>query len=292
MGVLQQFNALIWSWAEMLRALRRRVALVPFGIYAAVQSAVLLVFIGFTVRPLSWFVPGLMSAWLGPRAVHYPNNLIMLRAVMGRTDIVLSVVLGGLVAGAAAYLFSAFYSGSRERFPAGWRAAVRRYVPILAVALLVTVVAQAIVRIPMSMWGHFADVRPLRFRLLRMVLTGTVILVQALFVYVIPAIVIDAKRWGAAVAGSMALAVRTPITTLFVVGVPAAVELLPAWLMRNSNVIVYRFAPELLILGMFLWIVTIAVINYATVGSATRFYLHATQIDEPAERAGEGAGDE
>lgn len=292
MGVVQQFNALIWSWAEMLRALRRRVALVPFGIYAAVQSVVLLVFIGFTVRPLSWFVPGLMSAWLGPRAVHYPNNLIMLRAVMGRADIVLSVILGGLVAGAAAYLFSAFYSGNPERFSTGWRAAVRRYLPMLAVALLVTVVAQAVVRIPMSLWGHFADVRPLRFRLLRMILTGAVILVQALSVYAIPAIVIDARRWGRAIAGSVALAVRSPITTLFIVGVPAAVELLPAWLMRNTNVIVYRFAPELIILGMFLWIITIAVINYATVGAATRFYLHATQVDGPIERAGEGGGDE
>ncbi len=53
MGVVQQFNALIWSWAEMFRALRRRAALAPFLIYAGVQTLILLMFLGFTAPPFA-----------------------------------------------------------------------------------------------------------------------------------------------------------------------------------------------------------------------------------------------
>ena len=281
MGVVQQFNALFWSWSEMLRALRRRVALGPFWVYAGAQVAALLMLLGFTVRPFSLFVPSLLKWSFGTEALHYPNNLIAMRAAMGQLDIVLSVVLGALVTASAVHIFSAFYGGERESFVAGWREGAARYAPALAVAIVVSLIAQLVVRVPMTVWGGLADTSPLKYRLLRVVLIGAVLVVQALFVYAIPAVVIDTKRVGSALGSSMAIALRSPITTGLIIGVPAALELLPAWIMRNSAVIVYRFSPEFLTFGMFLWIAVIFLMNYATIGAATRFYLHATQMDEP-----------
>ncbi|MEA3409128.1 MAG: hypothetical protein U9Q95_02160, partial [Candidatus Eisenbacteria bacterium] len=84
------------------------------------------------------------------------------------------------------------------------------------------------------------------------------------------------------------LAFRNPVTTLLLVAVPAALELFPAWLMKNSSVIIYRFSPELLAVGMLIWIVVILFINYATVGAATRFYLHATADQGSSSEPGEG----
>jgi hypothetical protein len=75
--------------------------------------------------------------------------------------------------------------------------------------------------------------------------------------------------------------VRNPLTSLLLVGVPAAVELIPAWIMRSSSVIIYRFTPEFLVVGMVIWIIAIFFINYATTGAVTRFYLHGTANEAP-----------
>ena len=288
MGVVQQFNALIWSWAEMFRALRRRVALAPFLIYAGVQTVILLMLLGFTAPPLRFFVPALLRWRFGDQALHYPNNLMVLRGALGQTDIILSVFLGALVTAAAVHLFASFYGGRKERLSAGMAVGASKYVPALVMALVVAVLSQVAVRVPMSIWGGLADTSPLRFRMLRVILIGVVLAVQAVFVYGIAAVVVDNKRVGAALAGTAALAFRNPVTTLLLVAVPAAFELLPAWLMRNSSVIIYKFSPELLAVGMLIWIVIILLINYATVGAATRFYLHATADEGRSGEPGEG----
>ncbi len=287
MGMVQQFNALIWSWAEMFRALRRRVALAPFLIYAGVQTLILLMLLGFTVPPLRFFVPALLRWRFGDQALHYPNNLMVLRGALGQTDIILSVFLGALVTAAAVYLFASFYGGRKERPSEGLAVGVSKYVPALVIALVVAVLSQVAVRVPMSIWGGLADTSPMRFRMLRVILIGVVLALQAVFVYGIAAVVVDNKRVGAALAGTVALAFRNPVTTLLLVAVPAALELLPAWLMRNSSVIIYKFSPELLAVVMLIWIVVILFINYATVGAATRFYLHATADEGPSSEPGE-----
>lgn len=288
MGVVQQFNALIWSWAEMFRALRRRTALAPFLIYAGVQTVVLLMLLGFTIPPLRLFVPALLRWRFGEQALHYPNNLLALRGALGQADLVLSVFLGALVTAAAVHLFASFYIKQRALLSAGLAVGRSKYVPALAVTLIVAVLSQIVVRLPMSIWGGLADSSPMRFRLLRLLLIGVVLAVQAIFLYGIAAVVVNGKRLGAALGSTVALASRNPVTTLLLVAVPAALELLPAWLMRNSSVIIYRFSPEFLVVGMFLWIVVILFINYATVGAATRFYLHATANEGPSSEPGEG----
>jgi len=250
MSVAQQFNVLIWSWAEMLRALRRRAALAPLLIYAGVQTLILLMLLGFTVPPLRFFVPALLRWRFGGEALHYPNNFMVLRGALGQADIILSVFLGALVTAAAVYLFVSFYSGRKERFSVGLAVGASKYVPALVVALVVAVLSQVLVRVPMSIWGGLADTSPLRFRVLRVMLIGVVLVVQAVFVYGIAAVVVDNKRVGGALASTVTLAFRNPVTTLLLVAVPAALELLPAWFMRNSSVIIYRFSPELLAVGM------------------------------------------
>lgn len=226
MGVVQQFNALVWSWAETFRALRRRTALAPFVIYAGVQTVVLLMLLGFTVPPLRFFVPALMRWRFGEAALHYPNNLLALRGALGQVDLVLSVLLGALVTAAAVHLFYSFYMKQRASLSEGFAVGRSTYLPVLAVALTVAVLSQVVVRVPMSFWGGLAESSPMKFRILRIALIGAVLAVQAIFVYGIVAVVVDGKRLGAALSGSVSLAFRKPVTTLLLVAIPAALELL------------------------------------------------------------------
>ena len=56
MGLIEQINALIWSWVETFRAFGRRVTLLPFVIYTAAQAAILAAIAGFAYPVVSWFM--------------------------------------------------------------------------------------------------------------------------------------------------------------------------------------------------------------------------------------------
>jgi len=276
MRLSEQVNALLWSWSETLRALRRRAALGPLLVYAAAQTAALLALAFFAYPPLSAVVAPALKWRFGERALHYPNNLFVLRPALGEVDVPLSVLFGSLTAGAAAIAFAAFYHGRRERFAASWRAASPCYLPLVGAAAITTALSQVISRVPLSFWGHLAEDSPSRFRLLRLVTIALVIAVQALMVYAIPAIAAGKRRFGPAVLGSLRLAVRQPVVTYLIVAAPAALELFPAWLARESDVIAIRFSPELLIGVMLIWIAVILLASYATLGAATRLFVHST----------------
>lgn len=277
MRFIEQVNTLLWGWLEMLRAFRRRAALAPLLIYAGAQTVVLLGLVFFAYPPFSTVVAPALTWRFGSQALHYPNNLFVLRGALGQADLPLSVVLGPLTLGAAAVVFAAFYAGRRERLGTAFRWAGVSYLPLLSVAALTTALAQGAARLPLALWGYLAEDSPNRFRLVRFATVAVVLAIQALFVYAIPSIAAGRMRLGAAIAGSFRLALRQPVTTYFVVAVPAAFELLPAWLARKSDVIALRLSPEFLAVVMLVWIAVILLANYAVVGAATRLFVHLTE---------------
>ncbi len=281
MDLVQQFNALIWSWSEMLSALRRRVALGPLLIYAAAQLAVLAILAFFAYPPFASTVAPLIQWRLGEAALHYPTCFLALRASFGQADVVLSVLLGGAATAAAVWLFASYYTGGDDGAGDGWREAFRRYVPVAIAVLVTTVLVQLVSRIPTTFWGHLADARPARFRIIRMASIAAVLAVQALFIYVIPYVMLARRRIGGAIGGSIALALKNPVTTYLIVAVPTVLELLPAWLARNGTTIAYRFAPEGLTVVLVVWVIVILYSTFFTLGAATRFFLYATQNEGP-----------
>jgi hypothetical protein len=279
----EQFNALIWGWAETFRALGRRVGLGPFLVYAAVQTLVVVAIGWFAAPGFRWAMVPLLGWRFGDAALHYPTNFLALRSGLAQADIVLSIVLGALVSGAAVHMLASFWSGSESEAGEGWREAGRRYLPLLVVAAVTLLVSQFLTRFPMAQWGYLADARPLRFRMLRMAVVAAVMAAQALLVYAPASVMLRGDGPFRAVGRSVRLALRAPITTYLIVAVPTAVELAPAWLSRQSALIAERFSPELLVAVMVVWIIALMFIGYVTLGSSTRLLLHMSRDERDDE---------
>lgn len=277
MRMMQQVNGLLWSWGEMLRALRRGVGLLPFGIYALVQTGVVLAVAAFAYPPFSWFAIPLLRWRFGNGALHYPNNFFILRPALGQVDTFLAVLLGAVLSASAVFLFARFYDGRRARFAEGWRAGAARYFPIVVTSAIVMLTTQLVSRAPFQLWGNLAEESPRRFWLLRLASVLVVLGVQTLFVFAVPYLVVRGRRLLPAIGGSIVLSLRNPLTAYFLVAVPAAFELLPFWLSKQSAIIAYKLTPELLVGVVLVWIAVIAISSYATAGAATRFFVHVTQ---------------
>lgn len=273
-------NALIWSWSETIRALRRGAALWPLTIYAGVQCAILLAVVGFAFPPLSYVIAPALRWRFGEAALHYPSNLFALRPALAQADSVLVVLLGAVLTATAVHAFSEFFAGRRGSFRGSWSAAARRYVPLAVVAAVVMVVTHFMARVPFSFLGGLAEGSPSLFRLVRFGSVGAAIVVQTLFVYTAPGLVVSGTGLGPAVARSFRLAAAAPLTSIFIVGVPAALELLPLWLSRQSANLVRTLSPESLIWVMLLWVLVILIASYATAGAATRFFLLSARDDD------------
>jgi len=286
MGLLKQFNALIWSWSETLRAFRHGVAVAPFAIYTSIHLVLLLGIVWFAYPPMSSIVAPLLRWRVGEMALHYPGNLFALRPALAQADSVLIVFLGSVLTGAAVHMFASFYGGRRERLGAGWAAAVRRYVPLAVVAGVLMLATHFVAQAPFAFMSGLAEDSPGVFRLFRLAAIAIVVVIQALFVYTTPYLVASGRSLMSSVRGSFRLAAVTPVTTLFIVGVPAALELIPLWLTRQSATIAMTMAPEFLIWIMVLWVAIIFVGGYLAAGAATRFFLHSTQDDAATEGGG------
>lgn len=285
MMIVEQFNALFWSWGQMLRALRSRAALLPFAIYAAAQAGILFMLSGFAYPPFSYFVAPVLRWRFGERALHYPDCFLALRSEFGQADMILSILLGSIVLGSAVVLFAAFYSRQRVAFREAWRTAASRYLGLVAVSAIVIALSQLLSAIPVPFWADLAENAPNRLRLLRAGSLFLVLAVQSLFAFAVPYIILSGRRLRAAIRGSFVLALRNPVATFLIIAVPTALELIPLAISQKSETIASRMAPEFMIVVMLLWIGLIFLINYATVGALTRLYLHATQ-DESAASAG------
>lgn len=286
--MISQFNALIWSWGEMFRALARGAAVLPLALYGALQTLIVLAIVGFAYPPLSWIVAPVLRWRFGDAVLHYPNNFFVLRSALGQIDTFVWVLLGAVLSAASVHMFAAFFAGRREGFGGGWRAAASRYLPILLVAAVVMVLTHVIAQAPTSLWGELADRSPSRFRMVRGASIVVVVAVQSLFLYAVPYLLLTERRVWQALSGSFAMAWRHPVTTYLLVGIPAAVELLPLWLSRNSIMIAQRLSPEFLVFVMLVWIVAIFFAGYAVAGSSTRFFMYVTQDDAAAAEGREG----
>lgn len=288
MGFLKQLNALIWAWSETLRAVRHGVAVLPFAMYAAVQCAVLFAVVGFAYAPLSIVVAPALRWRFGEAALHYPSNLVALRPALAQVDSVLIVLLGAVLTATAVHSFGTYFAGRKRSFIDSWRAAVSRYLPLVVVSAIVMVVTHFTARAPFSFLSGLAESSPGVFRIVRFGAVAVVIVVQSLFVYTTPGLVISRTGLREAIVRSFRLAVTTPFTSLLIVGVPAAFELLPLWLSRQSARLAMTLAPEVLIWMMLLWVIVILVAAYATAAAATRLFLFSIQDDEAADE-GRGA---
>jgi hypothetical protein len=291
MGLIDQINALIWGWVETFRAFSRRVALLPFAIYAAGQAAILAAIGGFAYPVVSWFMVPLLRWRFGESVLHYPNNFLVLRAGLGELDPFLAVFLGAVTAATGIVLFGTFYQRRRVGFGEAWSRASSRYWSLVVAAVIAVGLAQIVTRTSYAFFGYLAEESPRTFRVVRGSTILVVLFVQAVLVYTAPYIVLAGRSVRAAVGGSLVLFGRTPVATFLLVAMPAALEILPLWLWRQSATIAHTFSPVLVPLLMVIWVVVLFFATYVTLGGITRLFLHLTQDEAPG-AAVPGAGGE
>jgi hypothetical protein len=251
---------------------------VPYLTYFLIQMLLLAAYLAGNTGPPArlWAltVGGITPETLG----HYPAHLLLLQPVLGRIEIVLEIFLKSIFHGATVYLVT---SAMRRRKPALGKAfsrAGRRYPHLLGVSLVSSLAVYAVVFLGARL--SFGVEGPARYAFLGGGIAMGLV-VQSLFVYAIPLIMIDRSPAGPALAAGISLSLRTFTKTLLIVFIPFLLTVPTILLDLKAEMIALQLSPDFMIHNHIASRVMELVSIYLITAAATVIFL-ARKIDRPA----------
>jgi hypothetical protein len=213
------------------------------------------------------FLPGQGSSAVG----HYPQRLLLLPMIMGRLDIALDILLHVIAQGTTVLLVTSALTDKPLELAGSFGRTMRRYWHLAGVMLVATVFILASTYLPAlpSLFGWTERNRYL------MTGGGIIfgILVQALFLYAVPFVLLSGEPFFRAIGRSFQFARRHYLLALTLAAVPFVVTLPTFLLGFKAQVISLRIFPELIMHIQILGEIMKTVSTYILVGGVTVIYI-------------------
>jgi hypothetical protein len=248
-------NQLLKIWSHSWALLERHLGvLAPFVILAVLDFIALGVLYFFPRKPVSLILVPIIKTYWGERFLHYPLNFFLLPKLLYYARTVLSVVMGSLVAGMVILRYASARSKNTLTFLGSLKAAVRRYPALFFAQLFLQVIYIGIYRVFESgivryfVKGHQKllglDYLAWHGPILIIVSTFLGALIQALFVYSLPSILLDKRSLWGGLGRGFVLCRKLFWRTFFLILVPSLLYLPIVVLNYNLGVVINKFAPE------------------------------------------------
>ncbi len=205
---------------------------------------------------------------------HYPGHFLLLPYFFGWAKFYLGLLVEGAVLGAIAVIFyDAFLDTPKEEriplkslFPL-WIHLVLGWVLINGVVLLINI------ELPRLLEPWLAG-SPRRIKVFEyLLLPGLYMFVLALWYYTIPRIAIYREKFHRAVAGSLRMFFRRPITTLFLAFFVSFIPIYLSVITSKTGEIVDKFKPELVYWLLLVGLVADMFFFFFWMGTSVRFLL-------------------
>jgi len=251
----------------------------PYLIYFVIQMLLLAAYLAGNTGPLAhfWVLPtgGVTPETLG----HYPAHLLLLQPILGRIEIILEIFLKSIIHGATIYLVAEAIRRRKPSLSRAFSTAGRRYPRLLIVSIISSAAIYA--AILSGVWLSSDMEGPAMYA----VLGGGIamgLVVQALFVYTIPCIMIDDSPAAYSIASGISLSLRTFTKTLIIVAVPFMLTIPTILLDIKAEMIALQLSPVFMIHNHVASRVMELLSTYLITASATAIFL--------ARKAGRHAG--
>jgi hypothetical protein len=250
---------------------------VPYLLYFLLQMGILALYLFGNSGLLAGFwamaVKGVSPDYLG----HYPAHLLLLQPVLGRVESILDVFLKSLFHGATVYLVARAMRRGATSVTGAFSRAGRNYPQLLAVAAVSSIAVYLAVymgtRLSIGKEGaaYYA------------LLGGGItlgLLIQALFIYCVPYVMIDGMGAASALASGVALSLRTMTKTVVIVAVPFLLTVPTILLEMKADMIAIELSPDFMIHSHIASKVMELVSTYLITAAATVTFL-ARKVDRP-----------
>jgi hypothetical protein len=279
MSALEQLTLAGQALWLTLRAMRAGRLWTPWLALGALQSAVLLAFVGFAHPLLAWAVAPLVRMVGGEQALHYPDFFRSLPALYSRADLVLGALGGAIATGWSTWLFAARWRRRAETPGEAWAETAPRVLSLV----LAQVLFSALVLVFTRQFGQvFVDQPGVVRRLGALLTLGGVAGLQALFLY-LPALIMLERHGLWRALGSLPRTWARGFWSALLLAAASLLLLLPLdALGQRSDLLVGRGTPELVAWLTGVQLLVGLAVSFLLAGSSTLVYLGAV-AGEPGE---------
>jgi hypothetical protein len=255
------------------------VILLPFVVLAAFESLSLYILASSPHFPVNVVLaPPIRSIW-GAVYLHYPYIYEILPRMFYYAKIAVGVVIGSLTSGAAVLLVYVIKKKLKFDLKSVSLSVLKRYISLFILSVIFFSFAHFLIRQPFTLLLHYFRTghRELLFLgpkfwlnlalpAISFILT---VVIQCLFVYSFPYVVIKEKKFLTALVSGIGLFLRLAVKTALVVIVPMILYIPISMLQSHFGVLVDQFGPESIGVVLFLSIIAGTVIVDALITIAT-----------------------
>jgi len=261
-------------WKVAFNALKSNpIIILPFCI-SGVLKLLGLVFIFISIfYPLSLvFAPIIKTLW-GEAYLHYPFNFNLMPKLFYYAQVSVYVLMDGLLSGIAVWMIFRVNEGKKPVFSEALKKVFPKYIILVGFLLTVFLIVYMI-----SFGENFAIMKLLRFKFMTILLKRglldfikiflnffIIVLIETLFAFVIPFVVLKGRGFFKAIGGSLSLAKKLFFTVFILIIIPTTISLPISLLKAGLPALIAKTLPEItflvlgagVILTVFIdWIVT------------------------------------
>lgn len=272
MSALDRLNFIIATYGRLIAGIFNFRLWPPFLIYFLVMLLqILLLSNMFSPLLAGWFIP--IVQWLSdPAVVHYPQHLVYLPSIFEKMNLVASFLLDSLLSASAVLMFVAYFDRQKIQFMTALKTARRYYVKLLLIWIIVFIPLLLLFWALPGLFQDFVAGAPRRKLALMVGMQALQTIVTALFVYVVPYLIIKGGTLGQAFSRNFTHFFKSFFTTVILVGIPQFAMLPLVYALQSTGSIVNKFNPSLVIWLTVGLAVALTLSNYFTLGAVVRFF--------------------
>ncbi len=277
MGVLDRLNFIIALYGRLIVGLFNVRLWPPFFIFFLVMLLQIILLSNIYSPLLSgWLIP--IVQWIGDESIiHYPQHIAYIPSVFEKMNLLFSWLIDSLLSATAVLMFAAYFNREKVRFFDSLKIAAGYYPRLLLIWLIVFVPILLLFWGLPSLFEQFVVGAPRRKMALMLGMQGLQTVVTALFVYVVPYLLLRKAAFGQAFVRNFSLFFRSFFTTVILVGIPQFLLLPLVYALQNTGDIVNKFNPNVVIWMTVGLAIALTLSNYFTTGAIVRFFREAAE---------------
>lgn len=261
----------IRTWGDSFNIIRRHPIIIsPFILIALVNTLFLYLLYLAPQRPVSVVLAPPIKVFFGEKFLHYPLNLVLMPKLFYYAQVFINATLGVVLSALAVLMIAKVHKREKPSFLLNFIQTLKRYFSLFVVWLIPFILASAAFKFSLTRYGSIEGWKGIAIVCASFLLS---VLVQIVFIYAVPLIIIEKKNLFSALGENMRVVTKLFAPTLFLVMVPALLYLPVLALKFKSVYLMKTFFPEIVLVILMGGVLISLLIDIVIVTAVTTLFL-------------------
>lgn len=260
------------TWKETIKIFGQNKGIfLPFFLVGLVDVFLLIIIYLAPQPPFSVILGPPIKIFWGERFLHYPLNLFLIPRLFDIAHTISTALIGVLMTGVAVKMFEEIHGGSRPDFGRGLARSFRVYLRIFIIWLVMFGLVSVVFKVLPAIFRPKHSMAAILVSGVGLLVT---ILIQALFIYAIPAVIVEEKKIWQAIKRSVSFCLSNLVPTLILVGLPMVVYIPLLILKGKFSLLTSKIFPEAILIFVIVGVVISVIMDCLVTSSTAVFFLN------------------